>query len=79
MVAAVGEAKVLEGGWVDPPPPPTRLGVGGGRAPARRPGDTRTYPTPKAFARTQYVLCVGPWGQAALRLRHVPNAGGWYA
>ena len=30
MVAAVGEAKVLEGGWVDPPPPLTRLGVGGG-------------------------------------------------
>ena len=24
VVAAVGEAKVLEGGWVDPPPPPTR-------------------------------------------------------
>jgi len=24
MVAAVGEAKVLERGWVDPPPPPTR-------------------------------------------------------
>ena len=29
--------------------------------------------------RTQYVLYVGPWGQATLRLRYVPNAGGWYA
>ena len=49
-----------------------------------------TYRTPKAFARTQYVLStypvrtqyvlyVGPWGQAALRLRYVPSAGGWYA
>ena len=35
--------------------------------------------TPKAGTRTQYVLYVGPWGQAALRLRYVPNAGGWYA
>ena len=24
MVAAVGKAKMLEGGWVDHPPPPTR-------------------------------------------------------
>ena len=38
-----------------------------------------TYPTPEAGTRTQYVLYVGPWGQAALRLRYVPNAGGWYA
>ena len=37
-----------------------------------------TYPTPKAGTRTQYVY-VGPWGQAALRLRYVPNAGGRYA
>ena len=35
-----------------------------------------TYPTPEAGTRTQYV---GPWGQAALRLRYVHNAGGWYA
>ena len=29
--------------------------------------------------RTQYVQCVAPWGQAALRLWYVPYAGGWYA
>jgi len=29
--------------------------------------------------RTQYVPCVGPWGQAGLCLRYVHNAGGWYA
>ena len=38
-----------------------------------------TYPTPEAGTRTPYVQYVGPWGQAALRLRYVPNAGGWYA
>ena len=38
-----------------------------------------TYPTPEAGTRTQYVLYVGPWGQAALRLRYVHNAAGWYA
>ena len=38
-----------------------------------------TYPTPEAGTRTQYVQYAGPWGQAALRLRYVPNAGGWYA
>ena len=38
-----------------------------------------TYPTPEAGTRTLYVLYVGAWGQAALRLRYVPNAGGWYA
>ena len=38
-----------------------------------------TYPTPEAGTRTQYVLYVGPWGEAALRLRYVHNAGGWYA
>ena len=38
-----------------------------------------TYPTPEAGTCTQYVLYVGAWGQAALRLRYVPNAGGWYA
>ena len=38
-----------------------------------------TYPTPEAGTRTQYVLYVGPWGQAALRFRYVHNAGGWYA
>ena len=37
------------------------------------------YPTPEAGTRTQYVLYVGLWGQAALRLQHVHNAGGWYA
>ena len=31
------------------------------------------------YARTPYVLYVGPWGQAALCVRYVPNAGGWYA
>ena len=35
--------------------------------------------TAEAGTRTQCVQCVGPWGQAALRLRYVPNAGGWYA
>ena len=38
-----------------------------------------TYGTPEAGTRTQYVQYVVPWGQAALRLRYVPNAGGWYA
>ena len=38
-----------------------------------------TYPTPEAGTRTPYVLYGGPWGQAALRLRYVHNAGGWYA
>jgi hypothetical protein len=38
-----------------------------------------TYPTPEAGTRTPYVQYVGPWGQAALCARHVPNAGGWYA
>ena len=38
-----------------------------------------TYPTPEAGTCTPYVQYVGPWGQAALRLRYVPNAGGWYA
>ena len=39
------------------------------------------YGTPEAGARTQYVQCVMPGGQAALRLRYmsVANAGGWYA
>ena len=37
------------------------------------------YGTPVAGTRTQYVQYAGPWGQAALRLRYVPNAGGWYA
>ena len=31
------------------------------------------------YARTQYVQCVGPWGQAALRLRYGRYAQGWYA
>jgi hypothetical protein len=35
-----------------------------------------TYPTPEAGTRTPYVQYVGPWGQAALRVRYVPNAGG---
>ena len=38
-----------------------------------------TYGTPEAGTRTQYVQYAGPWGQAALRPRYVPNAGGWYA
>ena len=38
-----------------------------------------TYRTPEAGTRTPYVQCVGPWGQAALCVRYVPNAGGWYA
>ena len=38
-----------------------------------------TYGTPVAGTRTQYVQYVGPWEQAALRLRYVPNAGCWYA
>ena len=38
-----------------------------------------TYGTAEAGTRTQYVLYAGPWGQAALRRRYVPNAGGWYA
>ena len=38
-----------------------------------------TYPTPEAGTRTPYVQYVGPWGQAALCVRYVPNAGGWYA
>ena len=40
---------------------------------------TRYDPTPKAGTRTQCVLYVGPWGQAALRPRYVRYAGGWYA
>ena len=38
-----------------------------------------TYGTAEAGTRTQYVQYAGPWGQVALRLRNVPNAGGWYA
>ena len=37
------------------------------------------YRTPEAGTRTPYVQYVGPWGQAALRLRYVHYAGGWYA
>ena len=37
-----------------------------------------TYRTAEAGTRTPYVQYAGPWGQAALRLRYVPNAGGWY-
>jgi len=33
------------------------------------------YGTAVAGTRTQYVLYVGPWGQAALRPRYVPNGG----
>ena len=36
------------------------------------------YGTAEAGTRTPYVQYVGPWGQAALRLRYLPNAGGWY-
>ena len=38
-----------------------------------------THGTAEAGTRTQHVQCAGPWGRAALRLRYVPNAGGWYA
>ena len=38
-----------------------------------------TYRTVEAGTRTQYVQYVGPWEQAALRVRCVPNAGGGYA
>ena len=38
-----------------------------------------TYGTPEAGTCTPYVQYVGPWGQAALRVRYVPNAGGGYA
>ena len=38
-----------------------------------------TYSTAEAGTRTPYVQYAGPWGQAALRLRYVHNAGGWYA
>ena len=38
-----------------------------------------TCPTPEAGTRTPYVQYVGLWGQAALCVRYVPNAGGWYA
>jgi hypothetical protein len=38
-----------------------------------------TYRTPEAGTRTPYVQYVGPWGQAALRLRYVHYAGGWHA
>ena len=31
------------------------------------------------YVYTAYVQCVGPRGQAALRLRYVQHAGGWYA
>ena len=43
--------------------------------------DRGKYITPEAGPRTQYAKYVGPWGwgQAALRLRYVPNAGGRYA
>ena len=43
---------------------------------------------PRYAVRTQRLRLVrvprtykyaGPWGQAALRLRYVPSAGGWYA
>ena len=52
------------------------------RAGRWRPGvitrERGAYRTAEAGTRTQYVQYVGPWGQAALRLRYVPNAGGWY-
>ena len=38
-----------------------------------------TYPTPEAGTRTPYVQVRGALGQAALCVRYVPNAGGWYA
>ena len=37
------------------------------------------YRTAEAGTRNQYVQYVGPWAQAALRPRYVPNAGGRYA
>ena len=38
-----------------------------------------THGAPEAGTRAQYVQCVMPWGQAALRLRYVHNAGRWHA
>ena len=39
----------------------------------------RTSGTPEAATRTPYAQrAVGPWGQAALRLRYVQYAGGRY-
>ena len=38
-----------------------------------------TCPTPEAGKCTQYVQYAAPLGQAALRLRYVPNAGGRHA
>ena len=37
-----------------------------------------TYSTAEAGTRTPYVQYVGLWGQAALCVRYVPNAGGWH-
>ena len=34
---------------------------------------------PSWYSCTQYVQNAGPWGQASLCLRYVPNAGGRYA
>ena len=38
-----------------------------------------TYSTAEAGTRAACVQCVGPREQAALRLRYVRHAGGWYA
>ena len=61
------------------PPVPGVLNSGQYRSSAWGATVRGTYRTPKAGTRTQYVLLVGPWGQGALRLRYVPDAGGWYA
>ena len=37
------------------------------------------YPTPETGTRAPYVQYAGPWGQAALSVRYVPDAGGWHA
>ena len=38
-----------------------------------------TYPNARGWYAHPYVQNVGPWGQAALCVRYVPNAGGWCA
>ena len=53
--------------------------VGGLRRHLGRATVRGTYQMPETGTRTHYVPYVGPWGQAALRLRYVPNAEGWYA
>jgi hypothetical protein len=59
------------------------LGLGLGFALTLTPAKTRAVCWGPGTVRTertvQYVQHAGPWGQAALRLWHVPSAGGWDA